>query len=257
MGPRDVKRVAALEHGAAALQCAMCDPSGYVREAAIRLSAACADGAELPILLLRTNDWVRPVRLAAQAALRARLRHDCLPDLIAALPMLDHMREWGRLRDRSILDEIVKLLGGPDAAVLLLECRKSADRFVRRSAFRSLADSSHADLREVFESALADEDPAIRSWAGRRLCDSEDAVFLQFAEALLGNSLGAIRVGAAQRLLKLEESMPWERLLFDAHAGVRSVAQQVALAEGVAPDDVYRASIRSSHGARLGLGDWT
>jgi HEAT repeat protein len=204
------------------------------------------------MLLIRTNDWVKPVQELALSALRARLRPECLPDLIGALPMLEQMRKWGRLRDRSILDDIDRLLCSPDGTTLLRECRKSDDRYVRRAAFRRLADSPRADLHDVFKSALADGDPAIRSWAGRRLCDSEAADFLQYAEKLLSNSLGAIRMKAAQRLVKLEHSLPWERLLFDSHSGVRSVAQQVALAEGGAPDGVYRSSIPSSHGARLG-----
>ena len=53
---------------------ACCHASGYVRRNAV----ACLDqqvrtGTELPFLLLRLNDWVAPVRLRAEAAVRQRL----------------------------------------------------------------------------------------------------------------------------------------------------------------------------------------
>ncbi|MCP4448402.1 MAG: HEAT repeat domain-containing protein, partial [Myxococcales bacterium] len=76
-------------------------------------------------------------------------------------------------------------------------------------------------------------------------------VFLRFSEQLLSNSLGAIRVGTAQRLMKLERSLPWRRLLFDTHSGVRSVAHEAALNEGAALDELYRENISSSQGRRL------
>ncbi len=251
MQAQDLKRVALLEDGAAVLSLAMCHPSGYVREEAIVLAGVCADGLEIPFLLLRTNDWVGSVRDRAHSALRARLRPESLPELIAALPMLDQMRKWGRLGDRGFLREIDELLRGQGRSELFFACKNSLDRFVRRAAFRHLVESSGSELREVYGVALVDDDPAIRVWAGRRLCDSEAIVFVQYSEQLLTSSLGSIRAEAAQRLQSLGQSVPWRRLLFDVHPGVRAVAQQAALDDGT-PDEHYRKQLALSEGGRLG-----
>lgn len=80
-----------------------------MREEAIRRSATSADGSEIPFLLLRSNDWVKPVREAAQSALRARLAPAHVPDLVKALPMLDAMHRWGRLGSSNIVDDIEQL----------------------------------------------------------------------------------------------------------------------------------------------------
>lgn len=252
MRPADLKPVSALTGGAVVLQLAMCHPNGHVRAEAIWRSAACSDGAEIPFLLLRCNDWVDAVRALARSALRARLRVENLPDLIRALPMLDQMRKWGRLGDRSILDDIDGLLASAEATSHLLERLESPDRFLRRAAYRRLVVGSRAHPRGVLERALSDSDPAIRTWAGRRLCEADREIFLGLAERLLVNRLGAIRAATARRLSKLGRPLPWRILMLDTHSGVRAVAQQVALDGGVAPDRLYREAILSFEGKRLG-----
>ena len=275
MAPDELRAVATLQTGPVLLQLAMCHPSGHVREAAIRRSATCADGSEIPFLLLRTNDWVLPVRGLAQSALRARLGARHLPDLVAALPVLDEMPRWGRLGDTALIDDIHVLLGSAAAVPALRAALSSLDRFVRRCAFRRLIareapqgeareaagaqgpyrDSSGGlDPRaEVAAAALRDADPAIRTWVERRLTAGSDRAFLAFSDALLRSRLGASRLGAAQRLLALGLAVPWRELLFDDHAGVRALAQQTVLDSGGDPDVEYRAGMATSRARRLSV----
>ena len=275
MAPDELRSVATLQTGPVLLQLAMCHPSGHVREAAIRRSATCADGSEIPFLLLRTNDWVLPVRGLAQSALRARLGAHHLPDLVAALPVLDEMSRWGRLGDTALIDDIHALLGSAAAVPALRAALSSPDRFVRRGAFRRLLEreASQGDPREaagaqgpyresaggldprteVVAAALRDADPAIRTWVERWLIAGSDRVFLAFSDALLRSRLGASRLGAAQRLLALGLAVPWRELLFDDHAGVRALAQQTALDSGWEPDVEYRARLATSRARRLAV----
>jgi hypothetical protein len=269
MAPDELRSVATLQTGPVVLQLAMCHPSGHVREAAIRRSATCADGSEIPFLLLRTNDWVLPVRELAQAALRARLGAHHLPDLVAALPVLDEMPRWGRLGDTALIDDIHVLLGSAAAVPALRAALSSPDRFVRRGAFRRLIEreASQGDPQgpyresaggldpraEVVAGALRDADPAIRTWVERWLIAGSDRVFLAFSEALLRSRLGANRLAAARRLPTLDLAVPWRELLFDDHAGVRALAQQTALDAGGEPDVEYRARLATSRARRLGV----
>lgn len=277
MGPADLRTVAALSTGATLLQLAMCHPNGYVRAEAIRRSATCADGAEVAFLLLRSNDWVKPVRELAQAALRARLRAEHVPDLVAALPILDAMHRWARLGSPRLLEEIERLLRDPSAIPSLLAASRSPDRFVRRAAYRRLFDldplwlpddrTVHDDRQGPYRSpastprskhdlvvaAMRDPDPALRAWAGRWLISADDAVFAPLTAELLRSRWGAVRFGAAQRLLTMGSQLPWSDLLLDSHGGVRALAQQAALEAGTDPDAEYRARVASSQGARLGV----
>lgn len=247
----DLAAVAALPGGATLLQFAMCDPSGHVREAAIRRSAVCADGSEVPFLAIRINDWVPQVRNAAEAALRARLRANGYNDLIAALPVLDQMRTWQRLGATSILDEIDAFFAAATAVAPLLVATAAPDRFVRRAAYRYLFSSAYADQRSVLAAALDDPDPEIRIRTARRLLDSDRAVFLAWSAPLLRSRLGAIRCRTAQRLHQLAQPLRWHDLLLDRHPGVRAVAQAVAIDADTDPATVYRALVSPAHAPQL------
>jgi hypothetical protein len=259
MRPADLRAVAALRTGPTLLQLAMCHPSGYVREEAIRRSAACSDGSEIGFLLLRANDWVPPVRELAQSALRARLTVEHVPDLVAALPVLDAMARWGRLGSTQLVDQIDALLRDARSWASLIAASSSNDRLTRRVAYRWLleggpyrsAAGAPRSRAGVLSAALRDRDPAIRAWVGRWLISADD-LFDAFAGELLRSRVGAVRHGAAQRLLAIGARLPWADLLLDPHGGIRALAQHAAVEAGSDPDDEYRARMRFSEGARLG-----
>jgi hypothetical protein len=276
----EVRRLATRPGGRTLVQLATCHPSGHVRQEAIRCCAFRADGSEIPFLLLRANDWVASVAETARWGLRARLGIEHLPDLVAALPMLDEMPRWGRLRGPGILDDIEAALGSRAAVPILLAAASSLDAFVRRGAFRRLLERSPAAFRsvepapadlEVVDSspyrignvpdpglqvaiaALRDADPVIRTRAGRVLLASPDAVFLEYSAPLLASRKGELRVAAAQRFRVMGRVLPWRDLLLDDHAGVRGIAQEAALDADVDPAEEYRRAIPASDGRRLGV----
>lgn len=274
MGPDELRSVAALSSGAALLQLAMCHPSGYVRAEAIRRSAVCADGSEIALLLVRSNDWVEPVRALALAALRVRLDAAHVPDFVAALPLIDTMRSWGRGISTDIVDEIDALLRQPGGISALVAALASPDRLVRRAAYRRLAEHDrpvpssslpdpHAGgpyrqpgvlartTHAVVASAMRDPDPSIRTWAGRWMLAARSDVFLGAADELVRSRTGAIRLGAMQRLRALGAPVPWAALLADRHAGVRGLAQEIALDAGADPDAAYRGQLDALGGGRL------
>src|SRR5688500_7969966 len=82
----------------AALRLATMHPDGRVRQKAIRRLGA----RDARCLLLRVNDWVPEVRAAAR---RALARCDATA-LVSALPLLERARQWQRVGDRRLLDEV-------------------------------------------------------------------------------------------------------------------------------------------------------
>ncbi len=252
MEPKQLAIVAALESGAAVLQFAMCHPSGFVREAAIRRCATSSDGRELPFLLLRCNDWVAAVRAAARTAVQARLRSEHICEVVGALPLVDRMDRWGRTGRLQVLDEIEATLRDASAVAPLADALSSPDAFVRRGAYRRLAGNPHASEAELFAGALNDADPAIRMWAGRALADASAEAFGVYFDTLVHSSLGAIRVRAVERAVAEGLPVPWPQLLFDAHSRVRSAGQQAAMRAGEDPADIYRRALDASSGRRLG-----
>lgn len=248
--PRDLGTLTALRAGASLVQLALCHPSGFVREAAIRLSPPHANRAELATLLLRTNDWVMQVRTAAHAAIRARLTAPQLPELIAVLPVIDSMRAWHRVRASTLVDELDVVVSSQEARPALLAATSSVDRFLRRSAFRRLigeavrldpAGGSTTADHALYEAALRDSDPALRIWVARALVAAPPELFLAFSNRLLRQRAGSIRFATIQRLVDLEQPWPWRSHVMDAHTGVRAFAQQASLDEDLDPASPYRA----------------
>ncbi|HUQ03394.1 MAG TPA: hypothetical protein VM261_12915 [Kofleriaceae bacterium] len=254
--PDALRALASLRAGPVLLQLAMCHADGFVREEAIRRSATCADGSEVGFLLVRANDWVKPIRELAQAALRARLRVENIPDLVAALPLLDAMHGWGRLGGRAIVDEIEELLARPSAVPALVAATRSPDRRARRGAYRRLLDGAQLSLdetRDLFASALRDRDTRLGAWAAHRLVDAPANLFASFRDPLLRHRVASVRFGAAHRLTSAGQPLPWRELLVDPHPDLRALAQRVALDDGGEPDSEYRARLHSSQGALLGV----
>ncbi len=247
--PAALDALSGVVEASAVLQVAMCHRSGYVRERAVRLAAAESDGVDVPMLLLRANDWVEPVRVAATEVLRAQLRPDRASHFVAALPLLERMRGWERIDDVSIVDEIDAFVASEAAAKALREGLAARGRDERFACCRRVAELGGRDAYDVLRGAAGDRDPAISHWAARTLCEADEPVFLSSAELLLGHRTGSVRHAAAWRLVSLGQPLPWNHLLFDRHAGVRAIAQQLAAKAGVDPADEYRRALAAGSGA--------
>ncbi len=248
----DLERIARQAHGQAFLQMAMCHPSGYVREAAIRLANLRSNGGDIRFLLIRLNDWVPPVQRAAAEALRARFTAHSADDLVAALPVLDEGSEaQGRRRSRSAADEVETFLHSEAAAPAVRRGLHHADSAVRRSAYGRALAATSLQRADVLRSALRDRDPFIRLWATRHIDPTDPAAFGTVLEAMLRDSLGIIRLRSLELALEHRRDADLESFLTDFHAGVRSLAQATLLARDVDVVALYRRTITSAHGRRL------
>ncbi len=110
--------------------------SGYVREAAVRLLATRTDGAELPYLLLRLNDWVPEVRAFAERAVRDRLVAAYSKHFVACLGITEALRAGRRVTHKDLLGEIDRLLSEEAAWEAVFEGLHSKSPAVRRASAR-------------------------------------------------------------------------------------------------------------------------
>lgn len=153
------------EHGwtiAAALS-AHCN--GYLRERATAWLADERSGHEIPLLLLRLNDWVGPIRARAAEALRARLHRPWAAGWLSALPLLRRAERWGRGDHTAFLRQVHDFLRrselGKERAVALRDRRMD----VRREVFALCLDCEPERLATLIQQAADDASPALRRWA--------------------------------------------------------------------------------------------
>lgn len=224
--------------------------NGYVREAAVRRLAGLTLGFELRFLLLRLNDYVPPVRAAAQSAVDARVRPELAEALVQALPLVEQLASWKRAGHGPTVRAVREVLMRPD-----VRCRaalhagaRDAEAEVRAASLR--LSSEVEPLADVLEVALADRDSRVRDWAARittssRASEADRDRLLPLLEA---DRSPRIRARALRARVKREEPRPHlERALLDPNAAVRYLARVSLRALGaVGSRDTYLRALRAS-----------
>ena len=240
-------------------------PSGYVRQAAVRRLAERDDGSEVPYLLLRLNDWVSPVREAAQFAIQKRLHPGYAPHLIHALPLVNRLQDCRRYDHTSFIAAVADVLRAPAARPALLEGLDSVDRSVRRTCFGLAVEGADIPQGEFLRSLVRHADSTLRLWAMRIARSKFDVVdYLDLIRALMSDRFIPVRrealVGLVERCPDLAVPVLMDSLL-DAHVSIREVARYyLKKFEGFDARSFYRDEIHSGSPERLpqaivGLGE--
>ena len=227
MGPDDLGSATcdAVGPRAAVIALASMHRSGFVRERAVRLLATRSDGGELPLLLVRVNDWVGPVREAAAAALRARLQPGYAAHFVRCLTLVDDLRGERRASHGPLLAAVEALLGTPAASPALDEALRCGARGLRRACVRIAA--LHGDAALLLRAAV-DCDSIVATIAAR-------AITATWSDQALREVLPRLRSGPPRvRYLALEATCaryPGEaepqlrRALLDESGSVRELAR--------------------------------
>lgn len=92
---------------------AFCHPSGRVREVAVKNSDVLNPRLTTPLLLVRVNDWVGPVRNAAVAKLAAPLQSLDPADKMTLVPVVLRLRGCGRHQKTTMTETWMKILVTP------------------------------------------------------------------------------------------------------------------------------------------------
>lgn len=134
--------------------------SGYVRERAVLAIARSGNGAGLPHLLVRANDWVAQVRQAAVVGIGLFLTAEHLPSWAKALPEVEALGRCGRVDHGPLLMRIHGYLATEQHLAQLLQANPFPSRAVSRLLF-TLGLRVHASgeaRAALLSSALAGHD---------------------------------------------------------------------------------------------------
>ena len=198
---------------------------GYVREAATRALAASNSGVEIPFLLIRANDWIKPVRDIAAQALMARTDAKYAPLLMRSLPLVGRLRALGRAEHHGLAQALENTVASAAAGSALRAGIDSTDHATRREcaklavAFRKVS---------ICLYALTSTDNMVRIHCARFLLATlpvDEACSL--ASDLAFDTCAAVR---REALLCVVEQCPHDReaqlrkALLDSNPSVRGLA---------------------------------
>lgn len=203
--------------------------NGYEREEAVHEARRLADGALLPLLLERANDWVPQVRLAALAALRVLMHEEFLPHWCANLDAVVALERASRADHGELLAESRTFLAQPASLPSVLAAGARGKEPVKRFVFELLWSATQArDRTAALRDAITGSDRFIARIA-LSLLDQVEAPAERLALLRLGCASRITPVRAQSLRLLLATGDPAatalaEALCLDPAAAVRGVA---------------------------------
>lgn len=228
--PRELaKWVGPGEPGTLLLQLSSMHSNGFVREEAVRRLRLLRDGSEVPYLLLRLNDWMRPVRDVACQAVVERIEPDYADRFVQNLGLVVRLQNVRRNDLSEVLRQITWVLTSAQGRQALIRALGSDSRAVRRASFQMLMDGEAQEVPQVLEAAVGVTDPVIRLWAARAVTgilegDELRAVLLSLSR----DPSGPVRQEALKVWATRFRGEAGERLvsaLLDRNASVRNEAR--------------------------------
>lgn len=148
-------------------------PSGFVREEAIRLLADSRDGSELPYLLIRLNDWVVNVRMAASAVVEQRLHEGPLTPFVRNLGLVLRLAECGRISHVDFVRRVVRRLIDLKHTDDLLEVIRRGERRVARQCFQHALAMPGPHQPQLIQEGLRATDVVLRLWSAQHVLATE------------------------------------------------------------------------------------
>jgi HEAT repeat protein len=203
--------------------------NGYVRHEAVRLLADEHSGKELRYLIIRQNDWVKPVAAEAWGAVQERLVPSYLPEFVRALPLVVRLLQYTRYDHLATVQAVVALLCRDDQSALLTRVVRSSHRPSRRLVLRFALQRAGDHWRRVLDSGLKSDDAVLRLWC----CRSVPSVYAgeelkQILLALRRDSSMPVR----RQALRIDsEQFPesarsvWGGALLDPNVAIRDLAR--------------------------------
>ncbi|MBL8611427.1 MAG: hypothetical protein JNL38_29050, partial [Myxococcales bacterium] len=161
--------------------------SGFVREVAVRLLAERDDGLELPLLLLRTNDWVAKVQVGAGAAVARRVSPAYTEQWLRCLGLVERLRA-ARRREHDVaayVRRVEELLLHDDARPRLEAALATGELPVRRAVLRLASRLPHRARLGVTSIAERDPDPLVAFESARSALEDPDNLYRDSATARL------------------------------------------------------------------------
>ncbi|WP_431895115.1 HEAT repeat domain-containing protein [Nonomuraea sp. bgisy101] len=243
---------------ALAVALAACSRDGREREAALRHPLMGTDVRLLPVLAIRTVDWVPAVRRHALRVMAEVLIHADAAMLRALVPVT--VRLLDRQRGDSVTELVRQALLRTDDETLSA-VRRCEDLRGRRFAYTVSLEAGRMDLRRLTAAALGERDIVSRTRCAEVLAAQALAGDRpELVEELLDSGSARVRVEALTALVRLGRTAAGERFLADEASLMRLTAQWAVRRAGGDPAELYRQRLappagRGARGLLAGLGD--
>jgi hypothetical protein len=224
--------------------------SGFVRERATLQLGEFGDPLALPSLIVRANDWVPEVRVAAMASLSNLAVPSNARAFVICLPLFYWLRHCRRAEHAPLIARIETFVCQPDNAVHVLEGIESSVTGVARACLLLALEHRLGALMALVRVGLNHPDTVVRMRVAPLIADLHGNDRHVVLAAALQSRTVAIRRAALRLLLSEHAAIDYVQYLFDRHTAVRQlVAAQLARA-GFNVGSAYRNTLTSEASPR-------
>ncbi|WP_346962539.1 hypothetical protein [Clostridium sp.] len=204
-------------------------PNGYFRENAIKALSNMETGHEIPYLLIRINDWVRPVRNISKEQLLRYLTPEHTMSFINNLPLVLRLGECSREEHIDVIDAVVSLLSSSESSQKLISGLQSPDSKVRLACYKIILKIRILDSKSIINYLIKDTNPYNRLFVLRNIKQEiTPDEFTDISQLLLNDKFAQIRILALETLYKFQPEgsiNTLEKSLFDRNQSVRSLSR--------------------------------
>lgn len=220
---------------------AACSRNGRLRESAVAGPAMRTDGLLLPVVVLRTADWVPEVRERARRSLAAALRTAGTSALLTAASVAVAIGSWAR-GEHAVEAVAGALRAVPDE--VLASARRHQDMGVRRLAYRLWLESGRSPHEEVTRAALREQDQVCRLRCAEWLvADAVRDRRVDVLEELLRQGSSKVGIEALTALVELGRTEAGAAYLAHRSAMMRATAQWAIRRASRNPATIYRNAL--------------
>ena len=150
--------------------------NGYKRESAVRQLGILSNPLAIPKLIIRANDWVPEVRIAAKEALFKLATLSNIEAFVKALPELYHLNNCNRGNHVKLISSIEEYLLSNKNSAYLINGIHDENPFVARACISLIVDNNLLKKAEIVELGLAHSDLVVRVKVSYLIKDLEKGV---------------------------------------------------------------------------------
>ena len=201
--------------------------NGFKRENAVRRLGMLGNPVAIPKLIVRANDWVPQVRLAATESLEKLLKHENARAFVLSLPDLHHLRSCRRDDHDNLISNVTNFLLQPDNVHHVILATKNDDPYIARIAVRLCIENSLINRQKLVSNCLSHGDVVVRNIATDLLREFSGETLEHFLQETIQDPYMPIRREAFQIYLRVSPEKGLEianRFLFDRHVSIRDIA---------------------------------
>jgi HEAT repeat protein len=220
--------------------------NGFKRENAVRRLGMLGNPVAIPKLIVRVNDWVPQVRIAAKEALNKLMTPKNAKAFAESLPDLFHLKTCGRDNHARFISDVLEYLLKDKNVECIKEATLSVEPKVARIAVRLCFDYALLGREELVSRCLSHSDVLVRNMAADHLREFSGKTLDALLKIAIKDPFMPIRREAFQIYLRNNPEhgqVIANAFLFDRHISIRELAITHQLRNGVNVQGVYSSVV--------------